>query len=486
MTSFNPFAFDRSAGQQFQVFGNGQRVPGTGNPLNGIVMNAQNVVAGGTVSPFGKEVAPTRDNFAPRVGIAWDPFKKGTTSVRAGYGIYYDQLSFSFQETGLVATNPPFQQQIVINGTTLDNPLAGAPAVNNTVQDVAGIDPNFKTPYVQSWSLDIQHQFGQNTFVTAGYYGSRGVHLSGLVDLNLLPPHYAIDLGATGCAVGASTLKTAPCQVSGQVFTSSGQEAILNQIRPFPGYGAVKYLETAFDSNYHSLQVTAQHRFSRSSQVNLAYTWSKNMTDSQNESSTSPQNTYDLRAEYARATLDRRHILSINYIYELPFFQNQENFAGKVLGGWQISGIVYYYTGLGFSPSTSSNDPAGLGLLGTSPSGSRPDVICDPEANASHNFDQVWFNTSCFANPPAGVNRVGNAGRNTIEGPSTTRFDATLAKSFRFTESTSLQLRWELYNVFNHTNFTTFSSTNVTSSVFGRMGGVRDPRQMQLGIKFIF
>src|SRR5205085_4710276 len=264
MTSFDPFAFDPS--QAFQVLANGLRVAGTGNPLNGIIVNSQVSVAGATVSPFGRSVAPTRNNFAPRVGLAWDPFKKGTTSVRAGYSVYFDQISFSFYETGLVATNPPFQQQLVVNPATLDNPLAGTSAVNNSVQDVAGIDPHFKTPYVQSWSLDVQHQFGPKTLVTAGYFGSRGTHLSGLADLNLLPPGFAL---TQTCRTNSTTPATfGPCQTAGQVFTSSTQELILNQIRPFRGYGAVRYLETAFDSNYHSLQVTAQRRFSRSSQIN--------------------------------------------------------------------------------------------------------------------------------------------------------------------------------------------------------------------------
>jgi hypothetical protein len=244
-------------------------------------------------------------------------------------------------------------------------------------------------------------------------------------------------------------------------------------------------LETRFNSNYHSLQVTGQRRFSRSSQLNVAYTWSKNMTNSQNEFATAPQNTYDLRAEYARANLDRRHVLSVNYIYELPFFTRQANFKEKFLGGWQISGITYYFTGLGFSPATSSNDPAGLGLLGTSPSGARPDVICDPNANAPHTFEQ-FYNKACFANPPAGVNRVGNAGRNTIQGPSTTRFDATLAKSIKLSESKSVQLRWEVFNIFNHTNFTTLGLNITTLSTYGFVTGVRDPRTMQFGAKFIF
>ena len=268
--------------------------------------------------------------------------------------------------------------------------------------------------------------------MTAGYFGSRGVHLSGLIDANLLPPGFAL---TQTCRTNNTNPPTfGPCQAAGSNFTSSTAELILNQIRPFRGYGAVRLLQTRFNSNYHSLQVTAQRRFSQNSQINLAYTWSKNMTNSQNEFSTAPQNTYNLRDEYARANLDRRHVLSVNYIYELPLFQGEKNLKEKVLGGWQISGITYFYTGLGFTATTSSNDPAGLGLLGSSPSGARPDLICDPNQNAPHTFAK-WFNTACFANVPAGQNRVGNESRNVIIGPPTTRFDATLAKSIRFSES---------------------------------------------------
>ena len=340
LTSFDPEFFDRS--RAFLVQGNGQRVAGSGDPFDGLIVNSQNPIPGMTVSPYGKSITRTPNNFAPRVGIAWDPFKKGTTSIRAGYGMYFDQVSFNPWET-ITSTNPPFQQKLTITQTTLDDPLAGNPVVSLAPVRVYGIDPNFKTPYVQHWSLDIQHQFGQKTLVTAGYYGSRGVHLTGLVDLNLLPPGYAIGLGPTACALGTSTTPTAPCQVMGQVFTTSGQEAILAQIRPYRGYDDVRYLETAFDSNYHSLQITAQRRFSRSSQINMAYTWARNMTNSQNEFATAPQNTYDLKAEYARANLDRRHVFNINYVYEIPYFSDQKGFQGKLLGGWQFSGIFYYY-----------------------------------------------------------------------------------------------------------------------------------------------
>src|SRR2546423_2261805 len=224
-------------------------------------MNSQVTVPGATASPFGKAVAPTRNNFAPRIGLAWDPFKKGTTSVRMGYGLYYDQMSFKFYETGLVSTNPPFQQQIVINPTTLDNPLGGTTTVSNALQTVAGIDPNFKTPYVQHWSLDLQHQFGAKTIVTAGYFGSKGTHLSGQVDLNTLPAGYALTKTcATNLTTGPATI---PCQSPGQVFTSSsstaaGSEVVLQQIKQFRGYNTVRYLETAVNSNYHALQIKVQ------------------------------------------------------------------------------------------------------------------------------------------------------------------------------------------------------------------------------------
>jgi hypothetical protein len=479
LTSFDPSRFDPS--QAFQVLANGTRVAATGNPLNGIIVNSQVTVPGAIVSPWGKAVAPTRNNFAPRIGIAWDPFKKGTTSVRAGYGVYYDQLSFSFYETGLVGTNPPFQAVVTLNPVTLDNPLAGAPTVNLSVPTVAGIDQNFKTPYVQSWSLDFQHSFGSKTIVTAGYFGSKGTHLTGLVDLNNLPPGFALTQTCRTNNVAPATF--GPCQTAGQ-FTSTAQELILNQIRPFRGLAAVRILQTRFNSNYHSLQISAQRRFARSSQINLAYTWSKNLTDSQNEFSTAPQDTYNLPREYARANLDRRHVLSINYIYELPFHHEQKNAIGKLLGGWQISGITYYQTGLGFTATTANTDPSGLGVLSPSPSGYRPDLICDPNQGGARTFAQ-WFNTACFATPTAS-SRGGNEARGVITGPPTTRFDATLAKNIRFSESKSVQLRWEVFNIFNHTNFTTLALAFNTPATFGTVTGVRDPRNMQLGVKFIF
>jgi hypothetical protein len=229
------------------------------------------------------------------------------------------------------------------------------------------------------------------------------------------------------------------------VFTDN---AILDQLRPYRGYRSITMLQPRYNANYHSLQFYAQHRFTGASQISAAYTWSKNLTDSQNDRSNAPQNTFDIRSEYSRATLDRRHVFSMNYIYELPFFKGQPGFTGKVLGGWQASGIVTYNTGLPFTITTSSFDAAGLGNNPAAIAGNRPNLLCDPNANAPHTFQQ-WFNTACFqTNPAVGTpvaNVPGTAGRGVVQGPSTARVDFTMTKNIRFGETTRLQLRGDRY-----------------------------------------
>ncbi|MGA2263500.1 MAG: hypothetical protein ABSH28_18950 [Acidobacteriota bacterium] len=251
-------------------------------------------------------------------------------------------------------------------------------------------------------------------------------------------------------------------------------------------------IQPRYDSNYHSLQVSAQQRFESGSEVNLAYTWSKNLTDSPNDRSGYPQDTDDLRSDYQRATLDRTHVLTLNYVYEVPFFHTQQGFVGKSLGGWQASGIITYNSGLPLSPATSSLDYAGLGLINAGPT-ARPNLLCDPNQNAPHTFTQ-WFNTSCFqTNPPntgAGStglpNTPGTAERGIINGPPTKRVDFTLSKNVRIREDIRMQLRVEVFNIFNRTNFRGFTSLNVTRTAFGQIGTTRDPRTMQFGMKINF
>lgn len=495
LSNFDPKLFSSAAAPL--VNGAGNRVVGTGNFCNGLIVNSQNYQTSAnnctpTSSPWGKYVvnAP-KSNFAPRVGLAWDPFGKGTTSIRTGYGIFYDQVLNGTYEQN-IGQNPPYQETFTQTVTRLDQPVPTGvvvtPGSSVTALSVRAIDPHWKDPYMQQWSLDVQHQFGSQgkTLLDVGYYGSKGTHLIGAYELNEVPPGQAL---TRLCATGTSTTPTVACQAPGFAFTSTANSAILDQIRPYRGYRSINIVSPMFNSNYHSLQVSAIQRFTGASQIQLAYTWSKNLTDNQTDRSTAPENSYNIRLDRGRATLDRRHVLTINYIYEVPFFSKQQGFTGKVLGGWQLSGIGVYNSGLPFTPTTSSFDAGGLGNVPALIAGNRPNVLCDPNANAPHDRLQ-FFNTACFAlnptNTATGVtNVVGNGGRGVIMGPTTTRVDFSLIKNIQFSENVKLQLRGEAFNVFNHTNFRTII-VNVTAANYGQVTAVRDPRTIQLGAKLIF
>jgi len=473
------------------------------NLCNGIIANTQNFATlpgcTATQSPWGKFVvkAPKFD-LAPRFGIAWDPFGKGNTSIRTGYGIYHEQvLNGGYLQN--IGTNSPYQQNcsITVTNGNLANPdptglcQTGAFGV---AQSIRAIEWDWKTPYMQHWSFDIQHQIFKNAIVTVGYYGSKGTNLIGSYELNLLPPGFAISRGATGCTTGTTSIVSpvptrGPCQAPGAAFTSAAASTILDQIRPFRGYRSIAMIQPRFNSNYHSLQISGQYRFSGTSQVNIAYTWGKNLTDSQNDRSAAPQNSFDIGSEKSRAALDRRHVFSANYIYLLPFFNKQTDLVGKIFGGWQASGIVTLNTGLPFTATTSNYDPAGLGLIAPPTTAARANVICNPNQGAP-NTQQQWFNIACFErNPTTAValsgNLPGNGGRGIIHGPGTKRVDFTMSKIFGFTETVKLQFRAEFFNIFNWVNFRGLQ-TNVTNAAFGQAISVRDPRTMQFGLKLNF
>lgn len=508
LSNFDPQLF--SAASAPQVTGAGNRVVGTGNFCNGMIVNSQNVqtAANGCVpaaSPYGKYVVQApKGNFAPRVGLAWDPFKKGTTSVRIGYGMYYDQvLNGTYQQN--IGQNPPYQETFSVSAVSggsaattprLDQPVPSgvtvAAGASLTALSVRAIQPNWKDPYMQHWSLEWQQQFGAKTLLSVGYFGSKGTHLIGAFELNELPPGYALSRGATGCATGASTTPTVPCQVAGTYFGGTGGQSsnILDQLRPYRGYRSINMITPQFNSNYNSLQTYAQKRFSGASQINLAYTWAKNLTDNQNDRTNAPENSYNIRLDRGRATLDRRQVFTANAIYELPFFKGQRDFAGHLLGGWQLSSIVTLQSGLPFT-ATTNFDASGLGNVPALQAGNRPNVLCDPNANAPHTFEQ-WFTTTCFQlNPTSGVgfpNFVGNGGRGVIQGPPTKRVDFSVFKNIDFNEQIKLQLRGEAFNIFNHTNFRGITSTAIQNfgGTFGVISTVRDPRTISLGAKLSF
>jgi len=462
--------------------------PANGNyvtPIPQLNPPTDGIIIGGKNSPFGDKVTNTNyHNFAPRIGVAWDPFGKGTTAIRAGYGIYYDSSLFGTYEQNIFA-DPPYVSSVSYANASFSNVTGGtqgslAAPITLHATPLPGL-----TPYSQQWNLTIEHQFAKQIIVDVAYVGTKGTHLLGEVDINEPYPGVAL---AAGLHTTNSTGSLSPGTT---IFTTSDDPRI-NAVRPYLGYGPITAIESAFDSNYHALQVMFHKSFGAAGLLNADYTWSKNLTDSGSDRSNAPQNSYNWHeGEYARYPGDRTQNFTLNYVYTIPIFKERHGFVGQTLKGWEVSGIMSAYTGAPTTVTTSSVDPAGLGILGASPVSGRPDQICNPNANAAHQYgaqaqNLLWFNTSCFAPTPQGAVRPGNAGRYTVQGPGFFNLDASLLKSFNMTEKARLQFRFETLNTLNWVNPVGFASANNTSTLFGEISTFRAPRRVQLALKFMF
>lgn len=440
---------------------------------------ANGIIIGGKNSPYGQAVQRTpRLAFAPRLGFAWDPYGDGKTSIRGGYGIFYDSPAVNSVEN-FQPSNPPFVTSTTIFNTTFSNPGSVVASPNVTPQAIGGPDPNhWNLPYSQMFNLDVQRQITRTSIFDVGYFGNLGRHLIGVVDINM--PHPGDYLKA--CLGGPSgTSCTAP-------FAYYNYQ-LLDQIRPFLGYDAINLFEPVFTSNYNSLQAQFQKQFSANSLVTLNYTWSHALGTASGDYRAA-QNTWNLRGDYGNLDYDRRHVFTATYVYTLPFLTTQQGFLGHVFGGWELSGIVYVNSGRHYTAS-SRLDPAGLGTFGPTYSGSRPDIVGDPQQGAPNSVNK-WFNTTAFSQVPAGQIRPGNEPRGTIVGPSYARWDSSLFKNTKLSERVNLQFRAEAFNVLNHTNFgigspgSAFQSLRLGSSLFGKIANAYEARQLQLALKLLF
>jgi len=465
LTNFDPLLFDLSKAFQIDP-ATGNRIAGTGDPFNGIIQ-------GGIRSPYGDKVARENNHdFAPRFGFAWDPFRTGKMSVRGGYGLFHDIPLVGSLEQNIGANPTTSFSSISIANTRLDNPSAGSPVVSLAPVSPRGWDPQYATPYVQQWSLEIQRQLLKDALFSIGYVGTKGTHLIGIVDINQVRPGLAAAAGLN----------------PPNGYITAAIRPRLNILRPYRGYNAVNMILSQFNSNYHGLQMAMNKRFGKAGVANVAYTWSKNLTDNGSDRSNAPQNSYDWKADYGLAPLDRRHIFTASYVYPLPFFGNARGALKYALSGWELSGIVTANTGLPATVTSSlGNDPGGLGSVNNAASaaGGRPDAIGDPNSGEGIRTLNKWFNTAAFAEVPIGQYRPGNAGRGIIRTPNLARWDFSLFKEMPLHERFKLQLRGEAFNVLNHTNLnapnTAFGNVN-----FGRILSARDPRQIQIAAKLVF
>ncbi len=382
-------------------------------------------------------------NFQPRVGIAWDPFNDGKTSVRAAYAILTDQPVTNVVTP--VTSNPPLATPLTFSGpitfanAVLTAGLAGL-APNN-------VDPNFDNAYVQSWNLNIQREVGRDLGVTIGYFGTKGTHLR--IARNINQP-----------INGVRPIPT--------VSASS-------PIRPGATLNNIVQIEGTGNSSYNALWLTATKRLSRGFQFNSSYTFSKSIDyNSLNSQGVVVQDSYNLRGNRGLSDFDARHRFVISGLYELPFRGNQ------FVEGWQLSTIV----------QSQSGNPVNIVVNNATFTGTnntvRPDVTGPIEILGTPNR---WFDTTPFVIP---VGRFGNLGRNVVIGPRFNNTDFSVIKRTKLTESQLIEFRWEVFDLFNHANFGQPGRVVGTAN-FGQITNTRFPtgdsgssRQMQFALKYKF
>src|SRR5467141_4144508 len=359
--------------------------------------------------------------FQPRVGIAYALNSK--TVIRAGAGRYTTRLGVS--DSVFLGGNPPFQPNARVDNGLADNPGAGGAA--NIPLLVTTQSKAFKPPEAWAWNFTFEREMFWKSLVSVGYVGRRGVHLQREADINQ-PPISAL---------------TDPANFF--VDPSDGKTKLknINAFRPYLGFGSIRQTDNVANSLYNALQVTWNRRYSGGLMFGLSYTLSKSMDNGSNQRDVVP-NTYDPQALWGPSEFDARHILVFNYLYDLPFFKDHSRLTGKLLGGWQISGVTQFQTGQPCG-AAEAKDYAGVGLdsnFGCGVNGQYWNVNGTPKIIGTFGTSGQWFDTSVFAKPAVGTFNTQRV-RDLIYQPGYQNWNLGLFKAFPITEKTGLQFRAE-------------------------------------------
>ncbi|HYS56498.1 MAG TPA: hypothetical protein VER58_22295, partial [Thermoanaerobaculia bacterium] len=449
IATFDPRRYDPS--QAPQIDSRGNLVPGTGVTENG--MPVAGIVKAGVNGPRSLYKSSAK-NIGPRLGFNWDPWNSGRTMVRGGFGIFYDRPDFN--STRDQGASPPFVRTVEITGGTVDNPGGGV-ASAAPPGGFEALATDFPMPKVTAYSFGVQRELPWNIAADVSYVGNSSRHLLRVRELNFVTPDSVTGLAPTP----------------------------INANRPYRGFGRIVINETSGRSDYDSLQVSIVRRSSIDFSFGIAYTLSRSRGDADSEDSTSSgslaQDPRNPDAEYGYQDFDRRHVLAVNYIYRLPFFRSQEGLAGRVLGGWELSGVTRYYTGRRLTVTAGTN----TSIFGDQVT-LRANYVPGQDPNAAPAGGRTqdhWLNTDAFARLAPG--QLGTAPRNGIVGPNYFNTDLSLFKDIPLAARSKVQLRVEVFNVFDKKNYRTIE-TNMTSTRFGAVTDIEPPRIVQLGAKFAF
>jgi Carboxypeptidase regulatory-like domain len=457
-------------------------------------------------------------DFEPRVGIAWDPFRNGKTSVRVGYGIFHDRL-FG-QLLGLTRGNPPFQQyyfqqffgqppcvpqevqtQLGLCIGPSASTLTAPPTLQTSdmVMQGAGdlpfiIDPQLRMPYSQSWNLGVQRDLPGSVLLEVNYVASKGTRLLRLVDGNPPQPALVAQLEAFCAQPNPYNCTQSSLQFDNLWFGyESGLlpfDAVYNN-----AFLSAEFFNNAASSLYNALQANLTKRMSHGLMFQAAYTWAHAMDDASDPLTPAsgnqgfPRNSLDLAAERGNSDFDVRQRLVLNYSWALPFGRGHdhlaEGFAGKIFEGWEISGITTFSGGLPYDMFTAL-DTAHTGQQ------QRPDFNpAGTPVPVSNPSTQTGPNVGLFSDPAWGS--AGNLARNHFYGPGINNWDMALKRNSRLSERVNLQLRAESYNLFNRVQFGQPGNLTFDPGTFGQSTSeAKQPdlttgaRQIQFGMKLSF
>ena len=434
---------------------------------NGKISNLRNVMDSQLTVGDPWHENPSLKNFAPRLGVAWDPLGDGKTSVRGGFGIFHDEIlpKYYFFSGSL---NPPFTTRTSITNPSFPNIVANFDPNAPVRAQLQTVNFDLQTPYMMQFNANVQRALPGNVDVMVGYVGSRGKNLIRLGDANLAPEEMINGVKVYRPELG----------------------------RRNPNFTGIWQRVTDAESFYDALQLSIVKQYSHNFRAQVSYTWSESIDDASGINSQDFGNVvqygmdwYDRKADRGLSAFHAEHNFTYNWTWDIPFGRSLTGVAGALLKGWQLNNVGTLMSGHPFTVRNGFNRSGNLNTTSFSIH-DRPNV--KPGCNAILGGPDRYWDVNCFELQP--VNTRGNSGRNSLIGPGLVSIDLALVKSFDVGPSRSLQLRAEVFNVPNRPNFSVPSGqlafTNAAGAVAANWGRITSTtttsRQVQLGLKYLF